>query len=542
MTSNKFGQDVISSSVDSDSKLVAIPGTNYRIGQTPVTQRLYEKVMGENPSEFQLSNDILDDDKLEALKAEGDTSNNPVDNVSWYDAVYFCNKLSIMEGLTPAYSVDGKTDPDRWDYTPHSESKIDSLVVCDFSANGYRLPTNKEWDDAAYGNKCYLYSGSNDLDEAGWYEDNSNGVTHPVAQKEPNDYGIYDMCGNVVEWVWDGNEPMSENWAREFCKNSGIEWDEDTAAALRISNDEDGIGRGGDCNSEAEFCDVPESTNYEREKGNLGDIVGFRLLRLLEPVKQEKRDGLKEVVSIGVDTDSKLVKIPGTDYRMGQTPVTQRLYKKVMGENPSHYQISSNIIFKFFQRIAYNLEKEEDMSNYPVEQVSWYDAVCFCNKLSIMEGLTPAYSVDGKTDPEYWGYRPHQGKIIDSDVECDFDANGYRLPNNREWEYAAKGGEDYKYPGSDNLDEVGWYNGNSKEVTHPVAKKKPNGYGLYDMCGNVKEWMWDRGGKDCSPDERCEHGGDIHIEGDFDVFYRTAMKTNDLSWGPNGFRLLRPLD
>ncbi len=198
---NIKGADVISVGLDSESKLVPIPGTNYRMGQTPVTQRLYKKVMGENPSYFQLSNDNLDDDRREALGRN--TANNPVENMSWFDAVYFCNKLSMMEGLTPAYSVDGETDPEYWGYTPHQGEEIDSEVECDFDSDGYRLPTNDEWEEAANGGGSYTYSGSDDLDEVGWYKDNSDGMTHPVAQKMPNDYGLYDMSGNVWEWVWD---------------------------------------------------------------------------------------------------------------------------------------------------------------------------------------------------------------------------------------------------------------------------------------------------------------------------------------------------
>ena len=171
--------DVISIGVDAESKMVAIPGTKYRMEQTPVTQRLYKKVMGENPSYFQHSNDNLDDEQRNAL--ESNTANNPVEYVSWYDAVYFCNKLSLMEDLTPAYSVDGETDPEYWGYTPHQFEIIDSDVECDFSANGYRLPTNDEWEEAAKGGENYRYSGSDDLDEVGWYDDNSNHVTHTVA-------------------------------------------------------------------------------------------------------------------------------------------------------------------------------------------------------------------------------------------------------------------------------------------------------------------------------------------------------------------------
>ena len=241
-----------------------------------------------------------------------------------------------------------------------------------------------------------------------------------------------------------------------------------------------------------------------------------------------------DVISIGIDTESKMVAIPGTNFRMGQTPVTQRLYKKLMGENPSWFQ-RSNDELDDKQRDAL----EGNTANNPVENVSWYDAVCFCNRLSIVEGLTPAYSVDGETVPDYWGYMLHQGESIESEVECDFDANGYRLPTNDEWEEAAKGGEDYIYSGSDDLDEVGWYDDNSNNVTHPVAQKMANGYGLYDMSGNVWEWVW-LTFRDYH-ETRFIHGG---CYDGIAVRCKVLDRHRSLSIRTNfvGFRLLRPLD
>ena len=205
--------------------------------------------MGENPSYFQLSNDDLNDDQRKALEEEGNTTNNPVENVSWFDAVYFCNKLSMMEGLTPAYSVDGETDPEYWGYTPHQGESIESDVECDFGASGYRLPTDDEWEEAAKGGENYTYSGSDYLDEVGWYDDNSNNVTHPVAQKMANGYGLYDMSGNVREWVWETDSSDPD---------------------LRI-------GRGGSCYGYTDNCEV-SCRNYEFANGRYPD-VGFRLLR-----------------------------------------------------------------------------------------------------------------------------------------------------------------------------------------------------------------------------------------------------------------------
>jgi formylglycine-generating enzyme required for sulfatase activity len=205
--------------------------SSFIIGKYEVTQREWQEVMGNNPSYF-----------------KGD--NRPVEQVSWYDAVEYCNKLSKKEGLTPAYTING-------DYT-----------TCNWSANGYRLPTEAEWEYAARGgnkSKGYTYSGSNTIGNVAWYDVNSDDRTHDVGTKAPNELGIYDMTGNVWEWCWD--------WYASYSSSSQTNPKGANSGSYRVD-------RGGSWYYFDFGCRV--ATRLYNSPGYSYSILGLRVLRTIQ--------------------------------------------------------------------------------------------------------------------------------------------------------------------------------------------------------------------------------------------------------------------
>jgi len=385
----------------------------YWLGKYEVTQAQYEAVMGTNPSGFK-------------------GADLPVEKVSWYDAKEFCAKLTAFEKAT------GRL-PEGYEYT---------------------LPTEAQWEYACRaGTTTALNSGKNlsdkdqclEMDEVGWYKYNSDRATHPVGQKLPNVWGLYDMHGNVWEWCLDryGDYPTSAVT-------------DPTGPIMGSSR----VIRGGSWYFYAGGC--RSATRSGNGPSYYDSNYGFRVA--LAPINRNMTIPLAE----GVELDMIWVE-PGTfimgspsgelgrdswetqhevtltqGYWLGKYEVTQAQYEAIMGKNPSYFK----------------------GSDLPVELVSWNDAMHFCAKLTLSE------KVAGRL-PE--GYE-------------------YTLPTEAQWEYACRAGTTTALnSGMDlsnaeecsEMDKVGWYYYNSDEKTHPVGQKQPNAWRLYDMHGNVYEWCSD---------------------------------------------------
>jgi len=226
---------------DREKPIHTVTVKSFNLSKYEVTQKEWFEVMGKNPSYF-----------------KGD--NLPVENVSWYDAIEYCNARSQKEGLTPAYTIDkSRSDPNN----QNSYDNVRWVVTWNRNANGYRLPTEAEWEYACRAGTTTAYNtGASITDNTGWYSANSDRKTHPVGQKPANAWGLYDMHGNVFEWCWD--------WYDDY--PSGAQPD-----PVGASSGSSRVERGGSWNITAQFA-RSAFRNYADPYDRYIDL-GFRVLR-----------------------------------------------------------------------------------------------------------------------------------------------------------------------------------------------------------------------------------------------------------------------
>ncbi len=395
---------------DSEKPIHRVSVNDFYIGETEVTQELWKAVMGTNPA------------KMYGLT-------RPVENITYSDCETFVNKLSTLTGIN------------------------------------FRIPTEEEWEYAARGGSRsygYKFAGSNDYSSVAWVTANSNSSTHNVKLKSPNELGIYDMSGNVQEWVnsgWSENYNASRDNSQRVVRGGAYDltdWAAHTTYRYGFSKSTN-LGRtglriaaapgGGNSNNYGNNNNSSASKRYFTANG-----VQFTMIRV--------NGGSFQMGSERTNDEKPVHRVSVNDFYIGETEVTQELWRAVMGTNPS-------------KRLG---------TQRPVESISFNDCETFVNKLNTLTGMN------------------------------------FRIPTEEEWEFAARGGTSsrgYKFAGSDDCNTVSWNSSNSNEDTHNVKMRSPNELGIYDMSGNVQEWVYSywsdgyNGSKDTS--KRIVRGGSFDL-------------------------------
>jgi len=463
-------------------------GRRFAIAPKIVTKAQFRRFQQANPDVRKL-----------VIEKYSPTDDCPQLAVDWYDAARYCNWLSKIEGIPK----------EQWCYEPNDQGKYAEGMkpAADYlRRNGYRLPTEAEWEYACRsGAETSRYYGlSVKLSpKYAWFQDNSEDQTWPVGMKKPNDYGLFDMLGNASQWCDNSYKPYAVL--------------EDSGEKTAVRDTGGRVLRGGSFDnlpshvrSASRVQELPVYHSYDigirMARTILPNIPVPAIASLEEKKAKEHQSAWSRQSGMPVETTNsigmKLALIPPGEFEMGSPKelieedlktatdwykvclpsegpqhrvriakpfylgmhqVTQEEYQRVIGKNPSEFCATGNGRFKV---------AGQDTMRFPVDNVSWDDAVEFCRRLSEM--------------PEEKAARRR-----------------YRLPSEAQWEYACRAesmgrfsfssccGGIPKESEENALSGYGWCNFNSGLRTHAVGNKKANAWGLFDMHGNVWEWCED---------------------------------------------------
>jgi len=470
-----------------------------------VTQEQFESVMNFDQSDFGTR-------LLRGLPEwrDLDCQQFPVENVEFLEALEFCNRLSQQSGRTPCY-----------------KRTVDGMGVTFLDNDGFRLPSQSQWEYACRtgSNSAFAFGDSLDATKANIrikdtpFGGGQLGRPTTVGAYPANGFGIYDMHGNVAEWCWGNLDSESEEGLVDVSRRD----------AFFLTRGGSWNNKARDARSDAINAAKPYRTSEYYDEGEIGfrivlpsqDAGKSDITIPCDPIDQENATNINDVYRVApLPIDMKI--IPSGRFVMGSPPsegqytqferpqhvvqispfrmsaheITQHQYKTVLGSNPSACTWGN-------RRMAPVI----DTSNFPVEMVTWYDAIVFCNELSTAERLPQYYDVSGVVSKRLYSDDPE--KIVSAEVSVR-GGNGYRLPSEAEWEYACRAGTTTAFNCGNNLglNDANMHPRNVLDKPDPLGVRAeqnlmgcgrpttvgsylPNAFGLFDTHGNVSEWCGD---------------------------------------------------
>lgn len=413
--------------------------SDYYIGSVEVTNKLWNDVMGWRP-EGQLNN--------------GDSY--PVSNVNYYDIVKEGGFIDRLNTICADQLPSGKR---------------------------FALPTEAQWEYAARGGQKsngYKYSGSNTLDEVAWYADNSDGSTHPVGLKQPNELGLYDMTGNVWEWTRDNFVYFDK-----LTLNQGFNY-------VSNANNNYRVTRGGSYGTKQTGLETAYHTwlgmhqSYPNRGLRLVLVDDFNEEKLVEPTRPDN------VLTFAVNNGTVGYYLPMVEVKGGNYEL---VYERVGEQKTVRGTLSD---FYMCQTETMNYIWETVMGSKPQGQTE-------------SEGLYPVTMINYEDITRSGGFLDRLNTMCADQLPAGMR---FALATEAEWHYAATGGRKshgYIYAGSNTINNVAWYSNNAEHASHFVASKQPNELGIYDLSGNVWEYCndWYADLADLPADQGTDYAGPV---------------------------------